>query len=84
MSLRGDLDKKTDFDTLKSNYTAIAGSPETVLGMLEEAHDMLGFEHIVMYVHLGALSDELTRNNIRRIATDIIPKLRDHKSKRDM
>jgi alkanesulfonate monooxygenase SsuD/methylene tetrahydromethanopterin reductase-like flavin-dependent oxidoreductase (luciferase family) len=83
LSLRGDLDKSTDFETLKSNYTAIVGSPETVIGMLEEAHDMLGYEHLVTYVHMAALSDELTRNNIRRIATEIIPKLRDHQSKRD-
>jgi alkanesulfonate monooxygenase SsuD/methylene tetrahydromethanopterin reductase-like flavin-dependent oxidoreductase (luciferase family) len=83
LSLRGDLDKATDFNTLKSNYTAIVGSPETVIGMLEEAHDMLGYEHLVMYVHMGGLSDELTRNNIRRIATEIMPKLRGHESKRD-
>jgi hypothetical protein len=33
---------------------------------------------------MGGLSDELTRNNIRRLATEIMPKLRDHKSKRDL
>jgi hypothetical protein len=54
-----------------------------VIGMLEEAHDMLGYEHLVMYVHMGALSDELTRNTIRHITTEIIPKVRDHQSKRD-
>ncbi|MCX2934322.1 LLM class flavin-dependent oxidoreductase [Mycobacterium sp. CVI_P3] len=83
LSLRGDLDKKTDFNTLKSNYTAIVGSPETVIGMLEDAHDRLGFEHLVAYIHLGALSDELVRNNIRRMTTDVMPKLRDRKSKKD-
>ena len=83
MALRGDLDKKTDFATLTSNYTAIVGSPETVIGKLEEAHDRLGFEHLVAYIHLGALNDELVRGNVRRMATDVIPKLRDRKSKQD-
>lgn len=83
LSLRGALDSQTTFKTLSDNYTAIVGSPETVIGKLEEAHDRLGFEHLVMYVHLGALSDDLTRGNIRRIATEVMPKLRDRKSKRD-
>lgn len=83
LSLRGDLDKKTDFQTLTSNYTAIVGSPETVIGRLEEAHDRLGFEHLVAYIHLGAMSDDKVRSNVHNIATKVMPRLRDRKSKRD-
>jgi alkanesulfonate monooxygenase SsuD/methylene tetrahydromethanopterin reductase-like flavin-dependent oxidoreductase (luciferase family) len=82
LQVRGDLGKERDFAGLLSSHTALVGSPETVIGMLEEAHDLLDFEHLVMHVHFGGLSDELTRKNIQRVAREIFPRFRDRRSKR--
>lgn len=83
LQLRGELGQQRDFKSIVSSHTALVGSPETVIGMLEEAHDTLGFEHLVMHIHLGGLSDEKTRANIRRVVTEIIPRFRNRKSKLD-
>jgi hypothetical protein len=51
--------------------------------MLEEAHDKLGFEHLVSVIHLGGLSEEKTKASIRRIATEVLPRIRDRQSLRN-
>jgi alkanesulfonate monooxygenase SsuD/methylene tetrahydromethanopterin reductase-like flavin-dependent oxidoreductase (luciferase family) len=83
LSTRGDLGKSRDFRSIVDDRTALVGSPETVIGMLEEAHDLLGFEHLVMHVHLGGLSDDRTKANIARIAKELFPKFRNRTAKVD-
>lgn len=85
MAARGDLATgKRTFADLVGGRTAMVGSPETVTGMLEEAHDKLGFEHLVAVIHLGALSEEKTKENIRRLATEVFPKIRNRQSIRNL
>jgi alkanesulfonate monooxygenase SsuD/methylene tetrahydromethanopterin reductase-like flavin-dependent oxidoreductase (luciferase family) len=85
MAARGDLaTKERTFAGLLEGSTAMVGSVDTVTGMLEEAHDKLGFEHLVSVIHLGGLSEEKTKANIRRIATEILPKIRNRQSLRNI
>jgi alkanesulfonate monooxygenase SsuD/methylene tetrahydromethanopterin reductase-like flavin-dependent oxidoreductase (luciferase family) len=81
LATRGDLGKPREFKAIVNDRTALVGSPETVIGMLEEAHDLLGFEYLVTHVHLGGLTDEKTKRNIERIAREIFPRFRNRKSK---
>jgi len=81
LKLRGGLGQQRTFESLVSDYTCLCGSPETVIGMLEEVHDLLDFEHLVINVHLGGLTDELTRANIEHISREIFPRFRNRKSK---
>jgi alkanesulfonate monooxygenase SsuD/methylene tetrahydromethanopterin reductase-like flavin-dependent oxidoreductase (luciferase family) len=84
LSVRGDLAlKDRTYADLVEGRTAMVGSVETVIGMLEEAHDVLGFEHLVSVIHMGGLSEEKTKASIRRIATEILPKIRNRKSLRN-
>jgi alkanesulfonate monooxygenase SsuD/methylene tetrahydromethanopterin reductase-like flavin-dependent oxidoreductase (luciferase family) len=84
MAARGDLaTQRRTFKALTSDRTAMVGSVETVIGMLEEAHDRLGFEHLVAVIHMGGLSEEKTKANIRRLAAEVLPKIRHRTSARN-
>jgi alkanesulfonate monooxygenase SsuD/methylene tetrahydromethanopterin reductase-like flavin-dependent oxidoreductase (luciferase family) len=84
LAARGDLAlAKRTYPKLLEGRTAIVGSVETVIGMLEEAHDALGFEHLVSVIHLGGLSEEKTKASIRRLATEVLPKIRNRTSLRN-
>jgi alkanesulfonate monooxygenase SsuD/methylene tetrahydromethanopterin reductase-like flavin-dependent oxidoreductase (luciferase family) len=76
------LEKRT-FDELVEHRTALVGSPETIIGMIEEVHDYLGFDHLVTLVHLGGLSAEKTKRSIERITTEVLPKVRNRRSALD-
>ena len=64
------------FEEIDSTGLAIVGSPDTVLRRLEEAHDLLGFGHLVPFLQFGSLPAGLTRRNTERFAEFIIPRLR--------
>ncbi|HET6948807.1 MAG TPA: LLM class flavin-dependent oxidoreductase [Acidimicrobiales bacterium] len=84
MAARGKLaTERRTFEGLLEARTAMVGSVDTVVGMLEEAHDRLGFENLVAVIHMGGLSEEKTRANIRRLATDVLPKVRNRVSARN-
>jgi alkanesulfonate monooxygenase SsuD/methylene tetrahydromethanopterin reductase-like flavin-dependent oxidoreductase (luciferase family) len=84
MAARGKLaTERRTFKGLSDARTAMVGSVDTVVGMLEEAHDRLGFEHLVAVVHMGSLGEELTKRNIRRLAEDVLPKIRHRISARN-
>lgn len=84
LAMRGGMAlAKRTFDELVTGRTAIVGSVETVTGMLEEVHDVLGFDHLVANIHLGGLGEDKTRANIQRLATEVFPKIRDRRSARD-
>jgi alkanesulfonate monooxygenase SsuD/methylene tetrahydromethanopterin reductase-like flavin-dependent oxidoreductase (luciferase family) len=57
--------------------TALIGSAKTVLAGIERMRERTGFGILVALLQFGVLSDELTRRNMDRFATEIMPKLRD-------
>jgi alkanesulfonate monooxygenase SsuD/methylene tetrahydromethanopterin reductase-like flavin-dependent oxidoreductase (luciferase family) len=84
MEARGKLaTERRTFDSLTGARTAMVGSVDTVVGMLEEAHDRLGFENLVAVIHMGGLSEEKTKANIRRLAAEVLPKVRNRISARN-
>jgi len=84
LELRGNMAlERRRFDELVGARTAIVGSVDTVIGMLEEVHDTLGFEHLIANIHLGGLGEDKTKANIRHLATEVFPKIRDRRSARD-
>lgn len=56
--------------------TVIAGSPETVAQQLYEMSKTLKVGHLMMQLHFGNMSAELTRKNATLFAKEVIPRLR--------
>jgi alkanesulfonate monooxygenase SsuD/methylene tetrahydromethanopterin reductase-like flavin-dependent oxidoreductase (luciferase family) len=70
------MSSRKTFKDVTENRLAIVGSPETVIGQLEEAHQQLGFRHLITNIHLGTTDHEKTAKNIRMLAERVLPKLR--------
>ena len=64
------------FREIVDNRLAIVGSPETVVGQLEEAYRELDFRHLIANVHLGTLPHDRTEQSIKLLASEVLPRLR--------
>lgn len=54
-----------------------AGSPDTVLRLLERFHDEVGgFGHLLMMMHGGTMGYELTHRSMELFATEVLPRFR--------
>ena len=51
----------------------IVGSPETVRDRIMAAHRQIGFQNFVGLLHFGTLPRDLTENNIRLFAREVLP-----------
>ena len=51
------------------------GSPDTVRDTLTQRHRQAGFEQILIMPQFGTLPADLTENNIRLLASEVVPAL---------
>jgi hypothetical protein len=56
----------------------VAGSPDTVVDQLNEVAETLRVGHLMLLLHFGDMSKELTNHNTRRFAEEVTPRLRHH------
>lgn len=63
-------------DELIGDGTAIVGSPSTVRQRIEQMRDRTGFGILVAMLQFGTLDDTLTRRNMERFATEVMPRLK--------
>ena len=56
----------------------IVGSPKTVREKLVEAQRKIGFGNLLMTIQFGTLPHDLTMNNIKLLAEEVIPYLKEH------
>jgi hypothetical protein len=68
-SVRG----KITFDDLVDGGIVICGGPETVRNAIRDCHHQAGFEHLLCLLQFGTLPADLTENNIRLFAKEILP-----------
>ncbi len=52
------------------------GSPETVRKSIDRARDEIGLGHLLPMLHFGTLPEDLTRENMRRYADEVMNPLR--------
>jgi alkanesulfonate monooxygenase SsuD/methylene tetrahydromethanopterin reductase-like flavin-dependent oxidoreductase (luciferase family) len=55
----------------------VAGSPETVADRINDMADKLNVGHLMVLLHFGNMSKEITMYNTERFAKDVAPRLRD-------
>jgi alkanesulfonate monooxygenase SsuD/methylene tetrahydromethanopterin reductase-like flavin-dependent oxidoreductase (luciferase family) len=55
----------------------LCGGPETICRLLETYQAQIGFGQIMCLLQFGTLPHDLTRRNLERFATEVIPRLRD-------
>ncbi len=56
----------------------VAGSPDTVVEQLNEIAEDLRVGHLMLLLHFGNMSKELTNHNTKRFAEEVMPRLRTH------
>ncbi len=66
--------KKT-IEMLNEHGIIICGSPDTVRQRLTQCHHELGMGHFICHLQFGTLPRDLTENNIRLFASEVMPKL---------
>ena len=64
------------FDDIVDRGRVISGSPDTVRQRLEESITDLRFGHLLCLMHIGNMSDELTKMNTKLFAEEVLPKMR--------
>jgi len=62
-------------DTLIEQGIILCGSPDTVRKRLMESHRMLGFQNLLVMLQFATLPRDLTENNIRLFAREVLPAL---------
>ncbi|HEX6512447.1 MAG TPA: LLM class flavin-dependent oxidoreductase [Chloroflexota bacterium] len=61
---------------LLANGNVVAGTPSQVAEQLEEVAKSLHIGHLLLLNQIGSMPHELTKENIRLTATEVLPKLR--------
>jgi alkanesulfonate monooxygenase SsuD/methylene tetrahydromethanopterin reductase-like flavin-dependent oxidoreductase (luciferase family) len=56
----------------------IVGSPKTVREKLIEAQRQIGFGNLLMTIQFGTLPHDLTMNNIKLLAEEVVPYIKEH------
>lgn len=72
---RAELATLTWKDLMDRGYI-VAGSPATVADRINDMADKLNVGHLMVLLHFGNMSKEVTLYNTRRFAEDVIPRLR--------
>ena len=62
-------------DTLIEQGIILCGSPDTVRKQLMDTHRQLGFQNLLCLLQFGTLPRDLTENNIRMFAREVLPAL---------
>ncbi len=60
-------------DQLVERRIVICGGPETVRRAIRECHNLAGFEHLLCLLQFATLPSDLTENNIRLFADEVLP-----------
>jgi alkanesulfonate monooxygenase SsuD/methylene tetrahydromethanopterin reductase-like flavin-dependent oxidoreductase (luciferase family) len=69
--------KEATFDELREAGNVVAGTPEQVTEQLRSVARDLHIGHLMILNQFGSIPHELAKENIRRTAQEVIPKLRD-------
>ena len=69
--------KEATFDELREAGNVVAGTPEQVTEQLRSVAKDLHIGHLMILNQFGSIPHELAKENIRRTAQEVIPKLRD-------
>jgi alkanesulfonate monooxygenase SsuD/methylene tetrahydromethanopterin reductase-like flavin-dependent oxidoreductase (luciferase family) len=72
---RAELATLTWKDLIDRGYI-VAGSPATVADRINDMADKLNVGHLMVLLHFGNMSKEVTMYNTNRFANDVIPRLR--------
>jgi len=68
--------EESTFDELRDAGNVVAGTPEQVADQLEQVIKDLHIGHLMILNQFGSIPHELAKENIRRTAQEVIPKLR--------
>jgi alkanesulfonate monooxygenase SsuD/methylene tetrahydromethanopterin reductase-like flavin-dependent oxidoreductase (luciferase family) len=79
---RAELGNLTWKDLIDRGYV-VAGSPATVADRINDMADTLNVGHLMVLLHYGNMSKELTLYNTQRFAKEVIPRLRSRFSEWD-
>jgi alkanesulfonate monooxygenase SsuD/methylene tetrahydromethanopterin reductase-like flavin-dependent oxidoreductase (luciferase family) len=60
-------------DSLIEQGIILCGSPDTVRRQLMDTHRLLGFQNLLCLLQFGTLPRDLTENNIRLFAREVLP-----------
>jgi alkanesulfonate monooxygenase SsuD/methylene tetrahydromethanopterin reductase-like flavin-dependent oxidoreductase (luciferase family) len=67
--------KTWEYKDYIENQFVIGGSPQSVADQLEEAVRKLRIGNLMVLLHIGSMSHELTKKNINLFATEVLPKV---------
>ena len=69
-------DHEATFDELREAGNVVAGTPSQVTEQLEQIINDLHVGHLMILNQFGSIPHELAKENIRRTAQEVVPKLR--------
>ena len=72
----GDRPPAATWKNLNENGNIVSGTPEQVTEKLEAVAKDLNVGHLMMLCQIGSMPHDLAMENIRRVATDVVPNLR--------
>jgi alkanesulfonate monooxygenase SsuD/methylene tetrahydromethanopterin reductase-like flavin-dependent oxidoreductase (luciferase family) len=72
----GERPPESTWKNLNENGNIISGTPEQVTEKLEAVAKDLNIGHMMMLCQIGSMPHDLAMENIRRVATDVVPNLR--------
>ena len=72
----GDRPPASTWKNLNENGNIVSGTPEQVTEKLEAIAKDLNIGHLMMLCQIGSMPHDLAMENIKRVATDVVPNLR--------
>jgi alkanesulfonate monooxygenase SsuD/methylene tetrahydromethanopterin reductase-like flavin-dependent oxidoreductase (luciferase family) len=68
--------EESTFDELRDAGNVVAGTPGQVADQLEQVINDLRIGHLMILNQFGSIPHDLAKENIRRTAQEVVPKLR--------
>ena len=78
MQNKAGLTQDRSLELLLEQGSFIVGSPKTVREKLIEAQRAIGFGNLLMTIQFGTLPHDLTMNNIKLLAEEVVPYIKEH------
>ena len=72
----GERPPESTWKNLNENGNIVSGTPEQVTEKLEAVAKDLNIGHMMMLCQIGSMPHDLAMENIKRVATDVVPNLR--------
>lgn len=61
--------------SMKENGQALIGSPESVIDKIQEIHELLDVDHILLQIEFGSQPIEISTQTLRLFVDEVMPKL---------